>query len=163
MSDVLINDLLPSSLKNDNDDPILQPDVSFYAEGRLWIAGRGSEPVSAVRSDNFLATARPGLYSISMGEGCLTPSFVDGVDRVIFTEPGHTAPGIEPDVHGAWMVGDEVWAVDQAGTGSLVDFEWVGGVSLAKQKQSKTKGRERANEWVAKFAQGKHSESEGRR
>merc|ERR1711988_490700 len=44
----------------------LQPDVVVYHDGFLYMAARGPKPVSAVKAQNFLANARPGMFALAI-------------------------------------------------------------------------------------------------
>lgn len=98
---------------------VLQPDVVYYRDGDLYMAARGPEPVSAVKPQNFFQNATPGLFKLQLTD-CVDPQYSE--DAFLLTQLDRV-PAITSDVHGAWGVGDEVWAIDQAATGSVQTYE----------------------------------------
>jgi len=119
VGDLLLNGLVPEAVDGGRD--ILQPDVTYHddAAKRLYVAGRGPEPVSAVKAGNFNPDAVAGLYVFSLSENCDAVAFE-------FLKPVDTArpqSGNRADCHGVWGVNDEVWIIDQAATGSVKTTE----------------------------------------
>jgi hypothetical protein len=89
----------------------LQPDYVVYKEGKLYIAGRGPKPISAVAKENFNPNAVAGLYTVSI-EDCTKASFKS--DDVAIAAAPLTL--MDSDFHGVNFVGDDVWGLDQQGT-----------------------------------------------
>jgi len=101
---------------------VLQPDVIYYreADSALYMAARGPEPVSAVKPQNFFPNATPGVFKLLLTE-CVGPAY--GEDAFLSTDLSRV-PAITSDVHSLWAVGPaEVWAIDQAATGSVQTYE----------------------------------------
>lgn len=100
---------------------ILQPDVIYYrdADSTLYMTARGPKPVSAVKPQNFFPDATPGLFKLKLSE-CVDPAY--GEDTFLLTDQARV-PAIMSDVHSLWAIGTEVWAIDQAATGSVQTYE----------------------------------------
>ena len=72
---------------------------------------------------------RPG-YSKVLKLGTMPPSATlllptcryHATERNLQTEQARV-PAIKSDVHSVWLVGTEVWAIDQAATGSVQTYE----------------------------------------
>ena len=119
VGEVDLNALIPDAV--DGGKMILQPDVIYHAEETkmLYVAGRGPNPVSAVKAANFNPDAIAGLYAFAVGAECDTVEFS-------FLTPVDTArpqSGNSADTHGVWGVGTEVWIIDQAATGAVKTTE----------------------------------------
>lgn len=96
----------------------LQPDVISYRNGKLYVVGRGSNPVSAVVPDYFKATALAGLYTFTV-TNCQEVSVEE--DDVVLLADKEKSVHIAPDTHGGDLVNDEFWIVDQSGSGFVLD------------------------------------------
>lgn len=83
------------------------------------MAARGPEPVSAVKPQNFFPNATPGMFKMTLTE-CVEPAYAD--DAYLLTEL-ERVPDITSDVHSLWGVGNEIWVIDQAATGSVQTYE----------------------------------------
>eukprot|EP00327_Prymnesium_parvum_P017894 CAMPEP_0113245144 /NCGR_PEP_ID=MMETSP0008_2-20120614/8779_1 /TAXON_ID=97485 /ORGANISM="Prymnesium parvum" /LENGTH=477 /DNA_ID=CAMNT_0000092811 /DNA_START=67 /DNA_END=1500 /DNA_ORIENTATION=- /assembly_acc=CAM_ASM_000153 len=104
-------------------EPVLQPDVIWFDQSarKLYLSARGPAPVSAVKPQNFLTTATPGMFSLTFSN-CTTPFFAVN-DLYVPAHAEFPVAPLKPDVHSVWGVNDEVWFIDQAGTGSVQRFE----------------------------------------
>lgn len=103
----------------------LQPDVAFYHGEYLYMAARGPRPVSAVKSQNFYENAHPGLMALKIDTATCLPA-ADQSTAFALTVL-ERSPEITADVHSLWGVMNgnkmEIWAVDQAGTGSVQQYD----------------------------------------
>ena len=64
-------------------------------------------------------------YKIRLGvklklSECVDPAY--GEDAFLLTDQARV-PAITSDVHSLWAIGTEVWAIDQAATGSVQTYE----------------------------------------
>jgi hypothetical protein len=88
--------------------PKLQTDVAWLdtsdPDNVLYIAGRGASPISGTKPYNVLDTAVSGLYSISLGSNCRTPTFDPAKNIALSAETSHIAAGLQSDVHSVWGV-----------------------------------------------------------
>jgi len=103
----------------------LQPDMAYLQGTELWMSARGPKPNSAVKEANFMANARPGLAVLQIDLAtCLPAADQKGAAYLTTYE---RSPELTSDVHGIWGVKngavDEIWAIDQAATGSVETFE----------------------------------------
>mmetsp|Transcript_12017 Transcript_12017/g.38325 ORF Transcript_12017/g.38325 Transcript_12017/m.38325 type:complete len:402 (+) Transcript_12017:54-1259(+) len=101
---------------------MLMPDTIYYRayDSALYMAARGPSPVSAVKPENFNPNATAGLFKLSLTD-CIDPAY--GNDAFLLTEARRVPVG-SSDVHGVRGVGPtEVWAIDQAATGSVQTYE----------------------------------------
>eukprot|EP00427_Karlodinium_veneficum_P044457 CAMPEP_0169252168 /NCGR_PEP_ID=MMETSP1016-20121227/37909_1 /TAXON_ID=342587 /ORGANISM="Karlodinium micrum, Strain CCMP2283" /LENGTH=460 /DNA_ID=CAMNT_0009333367 /DNA_START=124 /DNA_END=1507 /DNA_ORIENTATION=- len=122
-------DTIPSTFASEGEarrlnDGKLQPDVIYLHGNMLYMAARGPKPVSAVKAQNFFANAHPGMMALKIDTASCFPAD-DQSDAFILTCL-ERSPEITSDVHGAWGVMNgnnmELWAVDQAGTGSVQSY-----------------------------------------
>lgn len=99
----------------------LQPDVVYLQDDVLFMAARGPKPVSAVKAQNFYKNAHPGAMALKIDKATCQPA-ADQTDAFILTTL-ERSPEITSDVHSLWKVNNEgkneIWVVDQAGTGSV--------------------------------------------
>lgn len=100
----------------------LQPDVAYFHDGFLYMAARGPRPVSAVKAQNFLPNAHPGMMALVIDPSTCLPASSQANAFALTTM--ERSPEITSDVHSLWGVpnagGMEIWTLDQAGTGSVV-------------------------------------------
>jgi len=103
---------------------VLQPDVIYLdqSSNRLYIAARGPAPLSAVKAQNFFEDATPGMFSFTIASDCMSVKF-DDEDIALLTDLSLPQADNIGDVHGIWGVNDEIWALDQAATGSVRTVE----------------------------------------
>lgn len=99
-------------------EQVLQPDVVYYKDNTLFLGARGPEPVSAVKAQNFMPDATPGVFYLGLTE-CVNPTFAE--THSLLTDLERSI--ITSDVHGIWGIGDEIWVVDQAATGSVQTYD----------------------------------------
>jgi len=103
----------------------LQPDVAYLHDGYLYMAARGPRPVSAVKKQNYRVNAHPGMMVLKIDPSTCLPD-ADQSKAFILTTL-ERSPEITSDVHGLWGVSNggipQIWAVDQAGTGSMQQYE----------------------------------------
>jgi len=103
----------------------LQPDVAYLHAGYLYMAARGPRPVSAVKAQNFRTNAHPGMMALKIDSSTCLPDADQSTAFVLTTL--ERSPEITSDVHGLWGVSNtgipQIWAVDQAGTGSMQQYE----------------------------------------
>lgn len=107
---------------------LLQPDVGYLAGQKLFLAARGPAPVSAVKAQNF------GVFFLDMNN-CVDPQIQDKLTTLLSLSLGlpksynynletEADRSIIPsDVNGIWGINDEIWVVDQAGTGSVQTYQ----------------------------------------
>lgn len=106
-----LNDLLPGSAK------VLQPDVIYSSGNHIYIAGRGSVPLTAVKPMHKNPEAIAGVYSFTISSNCDSVTFNEGVDVALAATVASNVEG--NDFHGISGHGDEVWGIDQSATGSV--------------------------------------------
>jgi hypothetical protein len=102
----------------------LQPDVAYLEGDHLFLAARGPKPVSAVKAQNYYVNAHPGAMALKIDKATCQPA-ADQTDALILTTM-ERSPQITSDVHSIWGVPNngknEIWVVDQAGTGSVQSY-----------------------------------------
>jgi len=98
----------------------LQPDVAYLHGEHLFLAARGPKPVSAVKAQNYYKNAHPGAMALKIDKATCLPA-KDQSDAMILTTM-ERSPQITSDVHSLWGIGNEIWVVDQAGTGSVQTY-----------------------------------------
>mmetsp|Transcript_33036 Transcript_33036/g.77232 ORF Transcript_33036/g.77232 Transcript_33036/m.77232 type:complete len:130 (-) Transcript_33036:413-802(-) len=107
------------------------PDVIYLNGGHIYIAGRGSVPLSAVKPYNFRPNATSGMFTYSISADCKSVTFDAATDLILpSVMMSDECPGCarfntqRPDFHGISGVGlDQVWALCQSATGSVQSFE----------------------------------------
>lgn len=85
--------------------------------GTVYQPSRGRHPKTAVLPQNRLPYAAPGLYSFSV-IACTTVTRLQQDISLPAYNAKTTVNAADP--HGANLVGDEVWMIDQAPTGSTI-------------------------------------------
>ena len=115
-----------NSLDSNNDQTMkLQPDVAYYSDGWLYMAARGPKPVSAIKAQNYYDYAHPGVMALKIDKATCAPA-ADQAAAFALT-CCERSPEITSDVHSAWGVMNggalQIWAVDQAGTGSVQQYD----------------------------------------
>lgn len=95
-----------------------QPDVLAQVGNVLYQPSRGRRPFTAVRAENRLPHAAPGLYSYRVSDDCTSFYRHEGAISLAANDSASFQTAADP--HGGGVVGQEVWAIDQAPTGLTV-------------------------------------------
>jgi hypothetical protein len=114
-----LNAILPAEVSSKYQ---LMPDVIYLRDGKLYVAGRGHTPLSAVKPYNFLPNATSGMFTFSISSDCSTVSYDEASDMVLPSQKMFNTQS--SDFHGLWGVGaDEIWAICQSATGSIQSYD----------------------------------------
>lgn len=101
----------------------LQPDMAVLVGSELYMSARGPKPVSAVMPGNMMPNAKPGAMMVKIDPATCKPTKTGAFALPVWER----SPEITADVHGIWSVTNggrtEIWAVDQARTGSVQSFD----------------------------------------